>query len=183
MRAKVPIKLIKPSQLTVIFETQREAVSSWVKRLTKRFNWDAVFVLAVWHTPDGRYAIVDGQHRVLAMRALGIDASAQDGERSGPQALACALDVALAAWGTEGDSLHGTVIGGLARLHLDNAWIEAKALSDRLSKSGPPGRLVGTAKSLYSLHKGQSLDACMAKAVGDIYNLRRNESSRVKVPF
>ena len=31
MRAKVPIKLIKPSQLTVMFEVQREAVSSWVK--------------------------------------------------------------------------------------------------------------------------------------------------------
>jgi ParB-like nuclease domain len=264
MKAKVPIKLIKPSQLTVMFEVQREAVSSWVKRLAREFDLDAVFVLAVWHTPDGRYVIIDGQHRVLAMRELGINElipcyvyenmtseqacerflelnhrknvaavdkfrlgvgagipecvganrlinerglviegdHSRNGvptiacaatllrywnhparERTGPQALSCALDIAIAAWGTDGDALNGTVIGGLARLHLDNPWIESKALSDRLAKSGPPARLLGTAKSLYMLHKGHNLDACMAKACGDVYNMRRSESSRIKVPF
>ena len=264
MRAKVPIKLIKPSQLTVMFEVQREAVSSWVKRLAREFDPDAVFVLAVWHRPDGRYVIIDGQHRVLAMRELGIDElvpcyvyenmtadqacerflelnhrrnvaatdkfrigvgagipecvganqiinerglviegdnsrngapaiacaatlrrywSHQPRERTGPQALGCALDAAITAWGAEGDALNGTVIGGLARLHLDNPWIESKALSDRLAKAGPPARLLGTAKSLSTLHRGQNLDACMAKACGDIYNMRRSESGRIRVPF
>lgn len=261
---KSPTRWVRPSDLEVVFEVQREAVEAWIHKLKDSFDPRAVGVLYVSQRPDGRLVVIDGQHRLLALHTLGNAAPlpcfvytglttedecelflqlnnrrnvtavdkfrigvgagieecvgvndllierglkiagdrSRNGappvscaavmrsywkraprERTGPQALACALDTAVGAFGTSGDALHGVVVAGLSELYLENAWVETAALIDRLAKAGGPALLLGRAKALYALHKGSSLGVCMWKVCGDVYNQRRSATARVKVPF
>lgn len=256
-----PHKRFRPSELTIVFAVQREAIDAWVRSLSRQFDIEAIGDIHVSKRSDGTLAVVDGQHRILALRQLGYDdlgvwchvyedktpeeecdlflklnnrrnvtaadkfrigvgAGLEDcvainsllrerglavtgeaqrigaspiscaatlrsywskaqRERTGPQALAGALDVALAAWGPEGDSLHQSIIGGLSELFLDNAWIDSKHLADKLAKAGSPGRLIGKAKARYEYERS-SLSRCMAKVIADIYNSRRGKKDRLE---
>ncbi len=251
---KNPHKRYRPSELTIIFDVQREAIDAWVRDLSRSLDPDAIGDIHVSKRRDGNLTVIDGQHRVLALRSLGVDdpvwcrlyegltpqqecdlflklnnrrnvtavdkfrigvgaglpdcvaidallrerglaiaGEAQrrgaapiscaatlrsywgkaERERSGPQAVAKALDAALAAWGPEGDSLHQIVVGGLCELFLDNGWVETGRLAEKLSKAGSPAGLIGRARTRNE-YESSSLSRCMAKICAEIYNKRLN---------
>jgi len=66
------IKQIPLSNLIVDARYQRSLISKHVNRIAKNFDATLVNTILVSDRQDGTYAVIDGQHRVAAMRKLGI---------------------------------------------------------------------------------------------------------------
>ena len=66
-------KKYRPSELSIVFAIQRASIDHWVNTLRRNYKERGIGVIYVSKRADGTLAIVDGQHRVLALRALGID--------------------------------------------------------------------------------------------------------------
>lgn len=64
-------KRIRPNELTVVFGIQREAIQAWVRKLSRNFRREAIGVIYVSKRQDGTLAMLDGQHRVLALIEMG----------------------------------------------------------------------------------------------------------------
>lgn len=255
-------KRLRPDELTVVSKVQREPVQAWVRKLKRRFDPGAIGAIYVSKRRDGTLAIIDGQHRVLALIELGrgdkpihciiyeglteaeeadsflkfadhrsvqatdkfrigVAAGREDcvavdqilhefdlrmkgdsilnghsviscptslltiynrnsPDRDGPQALRCALQTAIAAFGMTDVALDGKIVSGLGELFLANGWIESGALADKLAKfPGGAAGLIGSARGRYAYEK-TTLAKCLAKVAADAYNSRRTKG-RIEV--
>lgn len=64
---------LRPSQLTIVHAVQRLAVESWIARLAGDLKKHGLGVVVVSRRADGTLAVLDGQHRILALLQLGMD--------------------------------------------------------------------------------------------------------------
>lgn len=69
---KSKTKRLRPNDLIVVFAVQRESIQSWVRKIQRNLDPLAVGVVYVSERSDGKLAIVDGQHRVLALIEAGL---------------------------------------------------------------------------------------------------------------
>lgn len=86
---------------------QRTLNPQKVKRIVREFDPSKLGVLMISERPDGRYAVIDGQHRMTALREMGYDAARDGfettlrGERSNIEAVRHERDALL----TENENL------------------------------------------------------------------------------
>lgn len=95
--------------------------------------------------------------------------------KGGPNALAPALCVPLAAWGNEPTSVEGPIVAGLGEVfHRYGEEIDRAALVRKLSKfpGGAPA-LLGKAKGLHEYRKSVTRGRCVASLILDLYNRGR----------
>lgn len=59
-----------PEKLLIIDGYQRSLKAALVKAICKDFDPDALGILTVAPRPNGRYAVIDGQHRLAAIRIM-----------------------------------------------------------------------------------------------------------------
>lgn len=60
------------ADMKVVRKVQRAQIDSWVRKLAKGFDPEGIGVITVSRRGDGHLVLIDGQHRILAMRELGI---------------------------------------------------------------------------------------------------------------
>lgn len=65
------VEWLRLDELHIDPEAQRDLRKGWVTRLTNEFDPDRVGMVVVNRRADGRWYIIDGQHRVEAMRQMG----------------------------------------------------------------------------------------------------------------
>ncbi len=63
---------LRADDLVIDPSYQRDLDALKVNRIAKSFDWDSFSVLLVARRPDGQHMVLDGQHRVAAVRALGM---------------------------------------------------------------------------------------------------------------
>lgn len=68
---KSAIQMISLSDLTVDLAVQRQLNKHRAVRMSWNFDWDLFGVITVSSRSDGRYVVLDGQHRVEAARLAG----------------------------------------------------------------------------------------------------------------
>jgi hypothetical protein len=97
--------------------------------------------------------------------------------KGGANALAPALRVPIAAWGTHSASLEGFIVTGLGEFfYRYGDVIDRRALVRKLAKfPGGPAALIGRAKGLHEMRSGTSIGRCLASNVVDLYNRGRRD--------
>jgi hypothetical protein len=65
------LEWIDVSSLMVDTEYQRELSTAWVRKIAREFDPDVLGVLIVSRRDDGNIYVVDGQHRVAAIKEMG----------------------------------------------------------------------------------------------------------------
>ena len=70
-RLKTKIVSVNITELRFDKRVNREVDERRVARMAANFNPDAIGVIDVWEREDGRYVVVDGQHRVVLMKEVG----------------------------------------------------------------------------------------------------------------
>lgn len=95
--------------------------------------------------------------------------------KAGANALAPALRVPLAAWGTEATSVEAPIVAGIGAVFARyDGEIDRAALIRKLSKfPGGATGLLGKAKGLHEMRKSVSIGRCVAILVVDLYNRGR----------
>ncbi len=63
---------LRADDLVIDPSYQRDLDALKVNRIAKSFDWDSFSVLLVTRRADGKHMVLDGQHRVAAVRALGM---------------------------------------------------------------------------------------------------------------
>lgn len=70
MNSKSEVLGIPVDKLIVDRRVQRPLDPKKVEKIVNEFNFDALGIICVSHRADGSYSIIDGQHRVVALRQL-----------------------------------------------------------------------------------------------------------------
>ncbi len=97
--------------------------------------------------------------------------------KGGPNALAPALAIPVAAWGTDASSTEGVLIDGIGEVFCRYAnEIDRGALIKKLAKyPGGASGLIGKAKGLHDFRTKVSVGRCVASIVVEVYNNRRSD--------
>ena len=66
------ISWLRLDELTIPHEYQKDLDPAWVRFLVGHFDDSRLLIIVVSRRPDGSLVVVDGQHRVFALRELGI---------------------------------------------------------------------------------------------------------------
>lgn len=66
-----PIKWLTVDELHYDPDIQRPTDHKRAERIAADFDPDKFGVIAVWHTPENTYVVVDGMHRITALKAMG----------------------------------------------------------------------------------------------------------------
>lgn len=124
-------------------------------------------------------------NKIVVSAALRVDRQARDGNVTcvsklrlvyrlgGANALAPAIRIPIAAWGSRSESVDGYMIWGFGEFfHRYGPDVDREALVRKLAKfPGGPSGLLGSAKGLKAMKSsGTTVARCLADQVRDIYN-------------